>query len=81
MQKDNIIEKLKDDKHYYGEFGKKYLSNSDLKCLSNEGSAKEFRSPKKYTIAEMINLEKGKYFHQLMLEPTKSKDFPILPPG
>ena len=77
MQKDKIIEKLKDDNHYYGEFGNKYLSNSDLKCLSNEGSAREFRSPKKYTIAEMINLEKGKYFHQLMLEPDKAKDFPI----
>ena len=77
MQKDNIIEKLKDDNHYYGEFGNKYLSNSDLKYLSDESSAKEFRSPKKYTTAEMINLEKGKYFHQLMLEPSKAKDFPI----
>ena len=24
------IEKLKDDEHYYGEFGKQYLSNSDI---------------------------------------------------
>ena len=30
MNKENVIEKLRDDEHYYGDFGKKYLSNSDL---------------------------------------------------
>ena len=27
---EKTIEKLKDDKHYYGAFGKKFLSNSDI---------------------------------------------------
>jgi len=27
------IEKLRDDEHYYGEFGKQYLSNSDISNL------------------------------------------------
>lgn len=78
MDRDKIIEKLKDDNHYYGLYGKRYLSNSDLKSLKSESTAREFRAPKKYTIAEMVNLEKGKYFHQLMLEPDKAKDFPIV---
>ena len=33
MNKDNVIEKLRDDEHYYGDFGKKYLSNSDISAL------------------------------------------------
>ena len=33
MSKNEIIEKLKEDKHYYGEFGKQYLSNSDISTL------------------------------------------------
>lgn len=78
MQKDNIIEKLKDDNHYYGEFGTKYLSNSDLKYLKTEGSAKEFRSAKKFSDDQMKNLELGRYFHQLMLEPDKVKDFAMV---
>ena len=32
MEKD-IIEKLKQDEHYYGDFGKNYLSNSDIKTF------------------------------------------------
>ena len=30
MTKEEIIEKLKNDEHYYGEFGKNFLSNSIL---------------------------------------------------
>ena len=33
MKKEDVIEKLRDDEHYYGDFGKKYLSNSDIKTL------------------------------------------------
>ena len=29
------LEKLVDDKHYYGEVGKQYLSNSDIGTLLN----------------------------------------------
>ena len=31
--KKEILEKLKDDEHYYGEFGKKFISNSDIRTL------------------------------------------------
>ena len=33
MKKEDVIKKLRDDKHYYGDFGKKYLSNSDISTL------------------------------------------------
>jgi len=33
MTKQQIIEKLRDDEHYYGAFGKQYLSNSDISTL------------------------------------------------
>lgn len=71
MQNKTIIKKLRDDKHYYGEFGKQYISNSDIKVMRND--PEQFHAPSKTTVA----MEQGKYFHQLMLEPTKSKDFPI----
>ena len=28
-----ILEKLKDDEHYYGTFGKQFISNSDIRTL------------------------------------------------
>ena len=31
----NILETLRDDEQYYGEFGKQYLSNSDIGSLLN----------------------------------------------
>ncbi|MCP4324778.1 MAG: hypothetical protein GY787_23600, partial [Alteromonadales bacterium] len=33
MKKDEIIDKLRIDEHYYGDFGKQYLSNSDISTL------------------------------------------------
>jgi len=76
MDRDKIIEQLKDDELYYGEFGKQFLSNSDIKVLRTD--YKSFRSKKKFTEAELKNLELGKYFHQLMLEPDKAKNFPMV---
>ena len=35
MDKQEILNKLRDDENYYGEFGKQYLSNSDIKSLLN----------------------------------------------
>ena len=35
MSKNEIIEKLRVDEHYYGDFGKQYLSNSDISTLLN----------------------------------------------
>lgn len=61
----DILKKLEDDKHYYGEFGQQYLSNSDIITLLND--PKSFRQPKDMTKAMLI----GRYFHTAMLEPEK----------
>lgn len=61
----DILEKLKDDDHYYGEFGQQYLSNSDIITLLND--PKTFRKPKDFTKPMLI----GRYFHTAMLEPEK----------
>ena len=29
----DVLKKLENDEHYYGEFGKQYLSNSDISTL------------------------------------------------
>ena len=33
MNKEQVIQKLKEDEHYYGSFGKQYLSASNVKDL------------------------------------------------
>ena len=40
------IKKLEDDQHYYGAFGRRYLSNSDIGALL--GNPKDFRKDKKW---------------------------------
>ena len=64
------IEKLRDDEYYYGEGGKQFLSNSDIKTLYQEPA--QFRLP----VLENENLARGRLFHQLLLEPKKAKSFP-----
>src|SRR5210317_906224 len=71
MENKEIIEKLRDDQEYYGDFGKQYISNSDIKVLRDNPEA--YRLP----VESNENLEKGRLFHQLILEPDKAKDFPI----
>ena len=62
---EDVLEKLKDDSHYYGKFGKQYLSNSDIITLLKD--PKEFRKEKDFTKAMLL----GRYFHTAMLEPQK----------
>ena len=64
----DIITQLRDDEQYYGEFGKQYLSNSDIGKLLN--------NPKMYGVSEPdnVNFAKGRYFHQLILEPQKASE-------
>ena len=63
-----IIDKLRNDQDYYGDFGKQYMSNSDIGTL--------LTNPKQYgvSIPDNANFTKGRYFHQLILEPDKAKD-------
>ena len=67
-----IIEKLKQDEHYYGDYGKQFLSNSDISVLLK--NPKMLREPKPKTSAMVV----GGYFHTAILEPNKLKSFKII---
>lgn len=66
---------LDNDEHYYGEFGKSFLSNSDIKSLLE--NPLQFKQP----IVGNPNLIKGSYFHTLVLEPNKLERFKIIDAG
>lgn len=68
---EKIIEKLRSDNHYYGDFGRQWISNSDIKILLS--NIEQYGQK----VKENENLAKGRYFHQLLLEPDKAKSFPI----
>ena len=67
MNKEDVIEKLRDDTHYYGDFGKKYLSNSDISALLTNPLA--LGKPSEPRPAFLV----GGYFHTAILEPDKLK--------
>ena len=67
-----IIEKLRQDEHYYGKFGKQFLSNSDISILLKNPRLLKEDKPK--TPAMVI----GGYFHTAILEPDKLKSFKII---
>ena len=73
MNKENVIEKLRDDKHYYGDFGKKYLSNSDISALLTNPLA--LGKPSEPRPAFLV----GGYFHTAILEPDKLKKYKVIP--
>ena len=72
MNKKNILKKLEDDNHYYGKFGKTFLSNSDIGTLLSNPLA--LGSEVKSSPAILI----GRYFHTALLEPDKLKDFNVI---
>lgn len=70
--RNEIIKKLYDDNHYYGEFGRQFLSKSDIKSLTKDPkSFKNFSGTNK-------NLIIGRYFHTLLLEPHKIGQYQIV---
>ena len=73
MNKKNIIAKLKDDTHNYGDFGRQYLSNSDISTLLSNPLA--FGQPSKPSAAFLV----GGYFHTAILEPNKLKKYQVIP--
>ena len=73
MNKDDVIEKLRDDAHYYGDFGKKYLSNSDISALLTNPLA--LGKPSEPRPAFLV----GGYFHTAILEPDKLKKYKVRP--
>ena len=72
MKREEIIEKLRIDEHYYGEFGKQYLSNSDIKTLLTNPLA--LKEPSKTNAHFLV----GGYFHTAILEPDKIKKYKII---
>ena len=72
MKRKEIIDKLRDDEHYYGELGQQYLSNSDIKTLLSNPLS--LRKPVKNNPYFLI----GGYFHTAILEPDKLKNFKII---
>ncbi len=72
MDTKGIIERLKNDEDYYGDFGKKFLSNSNISTLMNNpldlGN----------NIIKSNALVIGSYFHVAILEPDKLKKFKII---
>ena len=72
MNKKEAIEKLRDDDHYYGKFGKQYLSNSDISTLLTNPLA--LGEPSKPSAAFLV----GGYFHTAILEPDKLKKYKVI---
>lgn len=72
MNKNEIVEKLRDDEHYYGSFGHQFLSNSDISVLL--ANPLNFKQPSKRTSAFLI----GGYFHTAILEPNKLKKYKVV---
>ena len=73
MNKEKVIEKLRDDEHYYGSFGKKYLSNSDIRTLLTNPLA--LGKPSEPRPAFLV----GGYFHTCILEPDKLQKYTVIP--
>ena len=67
-----ILQILDSDEHYYGEFGKQFLSNSDIYSLLRDPA--KFQSKSENSVAFMT----GGYFHTLCLEPEKLDRFKII---
>ena len=72
MDKNKILKKLEQDEHYYGEYGRQFLSNSDISALLK--NPRLLREEKPKTSAMVI----GGYFHTAILEPDKLKSFKII---
>ena len=72
MNKQEALKALEDDTNYYGDFGKKYLSNSDISTLLTNPLALGQK------MANRPAFLVGGYFHTAILEPEKLKNFKIV---
>ena len=72
MNKDEILKRLENDEDYYGDFGKQFLSNSNISTLMNNPLALG------NDIVRSNALVIGSYFHVAILEPDKLKKFKII---
>lgn len=72
MKEADVLKKLEIDEYYYGDFGKKYLSNSDISTLLTNPLA--LGQPSKPSPAFLV----GGYFHTAILEPDKLVKFKVI---
>ena len=72
MKSEQVIQKLRNDADYYGEFGRQYLSNSDISVLLN--NPLDFKQPSKPNPAFLV----GGYFHTAILEPDKLEKYKVI---
>ncbi len=72
MEQKQVINKLRNDEDYYGEFGRRYLSNSDISALLNNPLG--YGQPSKPSAAFLV----GGYFHTAILEPDKLKKYKVV---
>ncbi len=72
MDNKEILERLRNDEDYYGEFGKQFLSNSNIYSLLN--NPLDFNKP----MADSPAFKVGGYLHTCILEPHKLDKFKII---
>ena len=72
MNKKQILQKLRNDEDYYGDFGNQFLSNSHIGKLLKD-PLNVFK-PSKRTPAFAV----GGYFHTCILEPDKLESFKVI---
>ena len=72
MTTSQILEALTLDSNYYGDFGKQFLSNSDIRTLLS--------NPEKFgdNVIKSVPMVIGGYFHTIILEPEKVESFKII---
>ena len=66
-----VLDKLQNDVNYYGEYGKQFLSYSDIIIL--------LKSPDNFKkkVATTKPMLEGSYFHTAILEPNRIKEYKI----
>ena len=72
MTNEEAINKLREDEHYYGEFGKQFLSNSNISTLLKNPLS--LGQPQAQIPAFLV----GGYFHTAILEPEKLKKYRVI---
>ena len=71
-QHQEILKRLNNDEDYYGEFGRSFLSNSDIYYLLNNPLM--FHQEQAKSPAFLV----GGYFHTCILEPDKLESFKVI---
>ena len=72
LNKKEILERLRSDEDYYGDFGRQFRSNSDISTLLTNPLS--LGTPQKPNINFLV----GGYFHTAILEPEKLKKYRIV---